>query len=78
MVVIYKMRMRDMYVNESTSPISVVQLSANSGIKLIGVWKKKKYMWCIFEPGNEKNIIDVLTPSQFDEAIKNKKYSLKW
>ena len=35
-------------------------------------------MWYIFDSGSEKNIIDVLAPSQFDEAIKNKKYSLKW
>jgi hypothetical protein len=74
-VVIYKMR--DIYVNESTGPVSV-QLAANSGTILIGIWKKRKNMWCIFEPGSEMNIIDVLTPSQFDEAIKNKKYSLKW
>ena len=69
--------MRDIYVNESTSPVSV-QLSAKSGTILIGIWKKRKNMWCIFEPGSEKNRIDVLTPSQSDEAIKNKKYSLKW
>jgi hypothetical protein len=30
-------------------------------------------MWYIFEPGSEKNIIDELTPNQFDEAIQNKK-----
>ncbi|MGE5660831.1 MAG: hypothetical protein ACM3X1_01145 [Ignavibacteriales bacterium] len=68
--------MRDIYVNENTSSVSV-QLSTNGGTILIGIWKKRKNMWCIFEPGSEKNIIDVLTPSQFDEAIKNKKYSLK-
>lgn len=69
--------MRDIYVNESTSPVSV-QLSANSGTILIGILKKRKNMWYIIKPGSEKNVIDVLTPSQFDEAIKTKKYSLKW
>jgi hypothetical protein len=34
-------------------------------------------MWYIFEPGSEKNVIDVLTPSQFHEAIQNGKYSLQ-
>jgi hypothetical protein len=28
-------------------------------------------MWYIFEPG-KMNVIDALTPYQFDEAIKNK------
>ena len=74
LVVIYKMRV-PVYVNESTSPVSV-RLYSNNGIILTGIWKKRKNMWCIFEPGSKKNIIDVLTPSQFDEAIKNKKYSL--
>ncbi len=68
--------MRDIYVNESTNPS--VQLSANSGTILIGIWKKRKNMWYILDSGSEKNIIEVLTPTQFDEAIKNKKYSLKW
>jgi hypothetical protein len=61
--------MRDIYVNESTSPISV-QLSADNGTILIGIWKKRKSMWYIFEPG-KMNVIDALTPYQFDEAIKN-------
>ena len=75
LVVIYKMR--DIYGNESTNQISV-QLSSNSGTTLIGIWKERKNMWYIFEPGSEKNVIDVLNPRQFDEAIQNKKYSLKW
>ena len=68
--------MRDIYVNENTNQISV-QLSANSGSMLIGVWKKKKNMWYIFEPGDKKNVIDMLSPRQFEEAIQSKKYSLK-
>jgi hypothetical protein len=66
-----------LYVNESSSLISV-QLSSESGTILIGVWRKRKNMWYIFKHGSEKNVVDVLTPSQFDEAIKNRKYSLKW
>ena len=46
------------YVNESTSPVSV-RLYSNNGIILTGIWKKRKNMWCIFEPGSKKNIIDV-------------------
>ena len=73
--VIYKMR--EIYGNKSTNPISV-QLSSNSGTTLIGIWKERKNMWYIFEPGSEKNVIAVPNPRQFDEAIQNKKYSLKW
>ena len=35
-------------------------------------------MWYVVEPGNEKNVIDALTPRQFHEAIENGKYSFKW
>jgi hypothetical protein len=69
--------MRDIYVDERANPISV-QLSANNGTTLIGIWKKRKNMWFIFELGSEENVLDVLSPRQFDEAIQNKKYSLKW
>ena len=37
--VIYKMR--EIYGNKSTNPISV-QLSSNSGTTLIGIWKEKR------------------------------------
>jgi hypothetical protein len=70
--------MRNMYVNESTDPISVIPLSANGGKILNAVWKQRKYMWYVVEPGNEKNVIDILTPRQFHEAIENGKYSFKW
>jgi hypothetical protein len=63
--------MRDTYVNESSNQISV-QLSTNSETILFGVWKKKKNLWYIFESGHEKNVIDMLSPRQFDEAIQNK------
>ena len=71
-----------MYLNEteSTSPISVIPLSTNDRTTLIAVWKKSKNMWHIIKAQNEneKNAIDALTPRQFDEAIQNRKYTLKW
>ncbi len=69
-----------MYLNEieSTSPASVIPLSRNDGTILIAVWKKSKNMWQIIKARNEKNVIDALTPRQFDEAIQNRKYSLQW
>ena len=70
--------MRNMYVNESTDPISVIPLSTNGGKTLNAAWKQRKYMWYVVEPGNEKNVIDILTPRQFHEAIENGKYSFKW
>jgi hypothetical protein len=70
--------MRNIYVNESSDPISVIPLSTTSGSTLNAVWKHRKGTWYVVEPGNEKNVIDVLTPSQFHEAIENGKYSFKW
>lgn len=70
--------MRDIYVNESADPISVIPLSTTGGTALNAVWKQKKDTWYVVEPGNEKNIIDALTPRQFNEAIQNGKYSLRW
>jgi hypothetical protein len=70
--------MRDVYVNESTNPISIILLSTPSGTILNAIWKQRKDMWYVVESGNEKNVIDVLTPRQFHEAIQNGKYSLKW
>jgi hypothetical protein len=70
--------MRDIYVNESTNPLSIILLSTPSGTILNAIWKQRKDMWYVVESGNEKNVIDVLTPRQFHEAIQNGKYSLKW
>ena len=70
--------MRDVYVNESTNPISIILLSTPSGTTVNAIWKQRKDMWYIVESGNEKNVIDVLSPRQFHEAIQNGKYSLKW
>lgn len=67
-----------MYVNESSDPVSVIPLSTNDGITLNAVWKRRKITWYVVEPGNEKNVIDMLTPRQFQEAIENGKYSFKW
>ena len=65
-------------MNESSGPTNVVQLSTDSGTTLIGVWKRRKSIWYIVKLENKKIVIDILTPLQFDEAIQNKKYSLKW
>ena len=71
--------MRNIYVNESSSnPISVISLSTTDGTTLNAVWKNRKNTWHVVEPGNEKNVIDVLTPRQFHEAIENRKYSFEW
>jgi hypothetical protein len=70
--------MRDVYVNESTNPISIILLSTPSGTTVNAIWKQRKDMWYVVESGNEKNVIDVLTPRQFHEAIQNGKYSLRW
>lgn len=71
--------MKNLYVYESSNePISVILLSTTDGVTLNAVWKKRKDSWYIVEPGNETNVIDVLTPRQFHEAIENGRYSFKW
>jgi hypothetical protein len=71
--------MKNLYVYEnSNEPISVISLSTTDGVTLNAVWKKRKDAWYIVEPGNETNVIDVLTPRQFHEAIENGRYSFKW
>jgi hypothetical protein len=70
--------MRELYVIEDTEPISVIPLSTTSGTTVHAVWKNKELSWYVTEPGRENNVIDVLTPHQFDEAIQNGKYSLNW
>ena len=70
--------MREIYVNESTDPTSVVPLSTSGGTALNAVWKYRKDMWYVVGPANEKNIVDKLTPRQFHEAIENGKYFFRW
>jgi hypothetical protein len=70
--------MRNIYVNESSDPIRVIPLFTTDGRTLNAVWKQRKNTWHVVELGNEKNVIDVLTPHQFHEAIENGKYSFKW
>jgi hypothetical protein len=69
--------MKNLY-ESSNEPISVISLSTTDGVTLNAVWKKRKDAWYIVEPGNETNVIDVLTPRQFHEAIENGRYSFKW
>jgi hypothetical protein len=59
------------------SPINVILLSTNDGTTLNAIWKQRKNTWYVVESGNEKNLIDILTPHQFDEAIRNGKYALQ-
>ncbi|MFZ0555045.1 MAG: hypothetical protein WBL67_20460 [Nitrososphaeraceae archaeon] len=70
--------MRNIYVNESSDPISIIPLSTTGGRTVNAVWKQRKGTWYVVEPGNDKNVIEVFTPRQFDEAIENGKYFFKW
>ena len=49
--------MRNIYVNESSAPISVIPLSTTGGTTLNAVWKQRKDMWYVVEPGSKKNVI---------------------
>ena len=73
----YKIR-DNIYWNDSSIPVNVINLSTTGGATLNAVWKQRKNTWYVVEPGSEKNVIDVLTPRQFHEAIENGKYSFKW
>ena len=73
----YKMR-DNIYRNDSSGQISVINLSTTGGGTLNAVWKQRKEMWYVVDSGSKKDVIDVLTPRQFQEAIENGKYSLKW
>jgi hypothetical protein len=63
--------MGDIYLNESTSQANVIPLSTNDGTIQIAVWIKSKNIWHTIKARNEKNVIDVLTPRQFHEALQN-------
>ena len=71
-------KMKDVYWNYSDDPVSVINLSTTGGVILNAVWKQRKEMWYVVDSGSKKNVMDVLTPRQFHEAIENGKYSLKW
>ena len=49
--------MRNIYVNESRDPISVIPLSTTGGRTLNAVWKQRQDMWYVVEPGSKKNVI---------------------
>ena len=44
-------------MNESSDPISVIPLSTTGGTTLNAVWKQRKDMWYVVEPGSEKNVV---------------------
>ena len=63
------------------SPRNVIALSTTTGTRLNAIWKRKTDRWYIVEEGNERNpnnVVDILTPRQFQEAIENGKYFFKW
>ena len=49
--------MRNIYVNESSDPISVIPSSMTGGASLNAIWKQRKDMWYVVEPGSKKNVI---------------------
>ena len=49
--------MRNIYVNESSDPISVIPLSTTGGTTLNAVWNERKDMWYVVVPGSRKNVI---------------------
>jgi hypothetical protein len=49
--------MRNIYVNESSDPISVIPLSTTGGTTLNAVWKHRKCTWYVVELGSKKNVI---------------------
>lgn len=56
-------------------------LSTTTGIRLAAIWKPKMDKWYIVEidfKGDLKNIIDILTPRQFQDAFENGQYSFSW
>jgi hypothetical protein len=61
-------------------PRSVIALSTTAGARLYAVWKQKKDRWHIVEPRNGRNtsnvevVVDILTPSQFQDAIEKGYY----
>jgi hypothetical protein len=67
--------------DNATGPRNIIVLSTTAGMRLNAVWKQKKDRWYIVEPGNERNlnnVVDILTPRQFQGAIENGKYFFKW
>ena len=74
-------KMKDVYWNYRNEAISVINLSTTGGVILNAVWKQRKEMWYVVDSGSmmKKNVdMDVLTPRQFHEAIRDGKHTLKW
>lgn len=72
-----------LYENKNeTSPIDIIIVSTASGVTLNAIWKQRNDRWYIVEPeenrGNLNNVVDTLTPRQFQHAIEDGKYTLKW
>lgn len=66
--------------NNDTTPSNVIALSTTIGIRLNAIWKQRKDRWYIVESKNESNpnnVMDILTPRQFQVAVDNGKYLFK-
>jgi hypothetical protein len=70
--------MYSLYENgNADSPRNVIVLSTTAGTRLNAIWKRKKDRWYILGSGNERNLenlVDILTPRQFQDALENGKY----
>jgi hypothetical protein len=57
--------------------------STATGVRLVAIWKQKVERWYIIvEPESEtenlKNVIDKLTPRQFQDALEKGKFHFAW
>jgi hypothetical protein len=65
--------MHSIYKNHSEyEQRSIIALSTTAGTRLYAVWKQKKDTWHIvkaIKERNPSNLVDVLSPRQFQHAI---------
>jgi hypothetical protein len=61
--------------NNDTGPSNVITLSTTAGVRLNAIWKQRKDKWYIVDLWN--NVVDILTPRQFQDAVENGKYFFK-
>ena len=61
--------------NNDTGPSNVIALSTAAGVRLNAIWKQRKDKWYIVDLGD--NVVDILTPRQFQDAVENRKYFFK-
>lgn len=54
-------------------------MTTTTGVRLVAIWKQKLNRWYIvvepeYETENLKNVIDKLTPSQFQDTLEKGKF----